>query len=66
MITHEKPDVILINQVLQMAELGTSSIKVIVDDTDVLVLLVLYAQKHLSCEIIMNGRQIVLSEILMD
>ena len=66
MITHEEADVILINQDLQMAELGASSIKVTGDDTDVLVLLVLYAQKHLSCEMIMNGRQIVPSKILMD
>ena len=54
--THEEADVIIAQQVVKLAESGNSSIKVVCDDTDVLVLLVhFYAQEQLTCELVMSG-----------
>ncbi|KAK2141525.1 hypothetical protein LSH36_1087g00012 [Paralvinella palmiformis] len=55
-IIHEEADVIIVQQVVKLAEDGVSSIKVIRDDTDVFVLLIHYiAQEHLTCDLIMCG-----------
>jgi len=43
--THEEADIIIVQQVVKLAQSGNTSIKVVCDDTDVLVLLVhFYAQ----------------------
>ena len=55
-ITHEEADVIITNQVVQLAKAGSSSIKVVCDDTDVFVLLVyFYIKENLSCDLTMVG-----------
>ena len=54
--THEEADVIIVQQVVKLAEDGVSSMKVICDDTDVFILLIhYYAQEHLTCDLIMCG-----------
>ena len=55
-ITHEEADTIMVNHVVQLANAGTSSLKVISDDTDVFVLLIhFYQQCRLNCNLIMSG-----------
>ena len=52
--THEEADVIMVQQMVKVAEKGCSNIKVICDDTDVFVLLVFYYDKeNLSCYVSM-------------
>ena len=54
--THEEADVIMVYQVLRIADDGAQSIKVISDDTDVLVLLVhSYSEKELGCRFIIEA-----------
>jgi len=54
--THKEADVIIVQQVVKLAEDGVSSVKVICDDNDVFVLLIYYyAQAHLTYGLIMCG-----------
>ena len=54
--THEEADVIIVNRVVDLAKNGATSLKVVCDDTDVLVLFIhFYAQEKLKCELIMPG-----------
>ena len=54
--THEEADIIIVQQVAKLAQSGNTSIKVVCDDTDVLVLLVhFYAQEHFTCDLAMSG-----------
>ena len=54
--THEEADVIIVQQVVHLAETGKTSIRVIADDTDIFVLLLhFYQEKHLNCHLIMMG-----------
>ena len=46
--THDEVDVIIIQQVVKIANMGAKSIRVICDDTDVFVLLIT-SSKHLDC-----------------
>ena len=49
----EKADVIIVQQVVKLAEDEVSSMKVIGDDTDVFALFIYYyAQEHLTCDLI--------------
>jgi len=53
---HEDADVIIIQQVVTLAEDGVSSMKIICYDTDVFVLLIhYYAQEPLTCDLIRCG-----------
>ena len=54
--THEEADVIIIHQVIQIANAGAKSIKVICDDTDVFILLMYAVLSHqLSCSVTMES-----------
>ena len=54
--THEEADVIIIQQVVHLANSGKLSIRVIADDTDVYVLLLhYYKMKQLTCNLVMIG-----------
>ena len=54
--THEEADVIIVQQVVKLANAGASSLNVICDDTDVFVLLVhFYIQENLSCKLFVSG-----------
>lgn len=54
--THEEADVIIVQQVVHLANTGKSSIRVIADDTDVFVLLMhFYKEKQLTCNLFMTG-----------
>ena len=53
---HEEADVIIVNQVVHLANDGMSSLKVISDDTDVFILLIHhYAEQKLSCDLVMSS-----------
>ena len=54
--THEEADVVIVQQVVHVATAGSSSVKVISDDTDVFVLLLHYYQsENLKCDLVMTG-----------
>ena len=54
--THEEADVIIVQQVVQLANSGKNNIHVIVDDTDVFILLLhYYSMKKLTCDMLMIG-----------
>ena len=53
---HEEADVIIAQQVVQLANSGKNNIHVIVDDTDVFILLLhYYKMKKLTCDMLMIG-----------
>ena len=55
-ITHEEADVIIVNQVVGLADKGASNICVVSDDTDVfLLLLYFYCKEKLDCNITMTS-----------
>ena len=54
--THEEVDVIIIQQVVYLANLGKNSIRVMADDTDVFILLLHYYKiNQLICDLVMFG-----------
>ena len=54
--THEEADVIIIQQVFHLVDVGKSNIHIIVDDTDVFILLLhYYKMKNLTCNMLMIG-----------
>ena len=61
---HEEADVIIVNQLVYLADQGARNILVVCDDTDVFILLIyFYCGKDLSCGVIMEspvpGRTVV-------
>lgn len=62
--THEEADVMIIQQVVHLAETGKKEIKVVADDTDVFVLLShFYAERQLSCNLVMVGTSATKSSV---
>ena len=54
--THEEADVIIVNQLVELAVRGTSNICVVCDDTDVFILLVyFYCKEQLDCGVTMES-----------
>ena len=62
--THEEADIIIVNQLMIVAENGASNICVVCDDTDVFVLLIhFYCREKLDCNVSMEspiaGRSVI-------
>ena len=54
--THEEADVIIVQQMVQLGSIGVQNIRVICDDTDVFVLLLLFfVLEKLTCSLVMVG-----------
>ncbi len=54
--THEEADVIIVNQLVDLADKGASNIRVVCDDTDVFVLLIhFYCREKLNCCVTMES-----------
>ena len=62
--SHEEADVIIIQQVVHLAETGKKTINVIADDTDVFVLLAhFYRERQLTCNLVMTGTSATRSSV---